>query len=126
MPVTSHAEANGAMNDFFYAVRHDLDERLEKLLNDAKNVPVPPEAYSTFVEAVFANMGEFTIAQLEPVADVAQFAGELNFITLRDGRGERIAQLLRGNEVTGIVEPDPRYAPPPEVPPMTPPVPGEE
>lgn len=114
MPITNHAEAIGAMNDFFYAVRGDLDERLETLLNDAKNVPVPPEAYSKFVEIVYANIGEFTIPELAPVADVAQFAGELNFITLRDGRGERIATMLRGDTPSEVPEPDSKYAPPAE------------
>lgn len=130
MPVNSLSEANGAMNDFFYAVKPKLDERLEKLLADAKNSPIIPEGIATTAEAVYANHALFTTEELAPIADLADFGGAMMFITLRDMRGNKIGSFLRGDQVEDMPEPDPRYLPPPEtveeppVPPL-PEAPGE-
>lgn len=112
MPVTSLAEANGAMNDFFYSVKPKLDERLEKILKDAKNSPIIPEGIATTVEAVYANHEQFDAEELVPVSELADFGGNLMFLTLRDMRGNKIASFLRGEQVEDMPEPDPRYAPP--------------
>lgn len=114
MTVISIAEANDAMNEFFFAVRPKLDERLEQLLRDAKNSPIPPESIATTVEIVFANHEIFTAEELAPIADVAEFGGNFMFLTLRDMRGNKIAQFLRGEAVEDMPEPEQRYAPPPE------------
>lgn len=123
MTVISIAEANDAMNEFFFAVRPKLDERLEQLLRDAKNSPIPPESLTTFVEIVYANHEIFTTEELAPVADVAEFGGNFMFLTLRDMRGNKIAAFLRGEAVEDMPEPEQRYAPPPEEEPEEPPVP---
>lgn len=123
MPVTSHADANDAMNEFFFAVKPKLDERLETLLRDAKNNPIPPESISAFVEIVYSNHEIFTGEELEPVADLAEFGGNYLFITLRDMRGNKIAAFLRGETVEDMPEPEQRYVAPPEEEPELPPVP---
>lgn len=120
MPVESHAEANDAMNEFFYAVKPKLDERLETLLRDAKNLPIPPQSIAEFVEIVYANNEKFTAEELEPVVGLAKFGGDLWFLTLRDGRGNAIARFLAGEALEDAPEPEDRYKEPPELPEMMP------
>lgn len=109
MIVSSHSDANAAMNELFYSARSALDPQLEEMLATAKNSPIPPESQSTFVEAVYANREKFNEEEIGYAAAVAEFAGANGFWTMRDGRGAAIARVLRGEQTDDLPEVEQRF-----------------
>lgn len=98
MNIETHAQANGAMMDFWYMVRDGLPDRVKNPLHDAITSVIAPESVSHFTEIVFANREEFTAPEQAAAADVAEFAAFYGFYGLGEAmRGNKIVAVLRGD-----------------------------
>lgn len=83
---------------------------LQAKLVEINSIMVPPERLHDFVEAVYANMASAAPAVRSAAADIARFAGSINFYGLgEDQRGFKIAQALEANKTTAA-SPTPKEA----------------